>query len=60
MCIRDRLNPKLEFAETYMEAIGFRKCGTCKKRELEMLVHINDKNISNYNGRTIDLIDLPF
>jgi hypothetical protein len=57
---RVKLNPKLEFAETYMEAIGFRKCGTCKKRELEMLVHINDKNISNYNGRTIDLIDLPF
>ena len=32
---RVKLNPKLEFAETFMDAIGFKKCGACKKRELE-------------------------
>jgi hypothetical protein len=46
---RVKLNPKLEFAETFMDALGFRKCGTCKKRELEV----------NNQKRNI-FIDLPF
>jgi hypothetical protein len=32
---RVKLNPDLQFAENLLEALGFNKCGTCKKREVE-------------------------
>lgn len=58
---RVKLNPKLEFAETFMEALGFRKCGACKKRELELLAQSSNKFSSAivYKKRN-NFIDLPF
>lgn len=35
---RIKLNPKLEFAESIMEALGFRKCESCKRRDEELLM----------------------
>jgi len=32
---RVKLNPDLQFAENLMEALGFKKCGACKKTEAE-------------------------
>ncbi len=58
---RVKLNPKLEFAETFMEALGFRKCGTCKKKELELLVQSAHRSSnSNLFGRGNNFVDLPF
>lgn len=58
---RVKLNPSLEFAETYMDALGFRKCGTCKKRELELLTQFSGKcsNSIRFERRN-NFIDLPF
>jgi hypothetical protein len=58
---RVKLNPSLEFAETYIEALGFRKCGTCKKRELELLNQFTGKcsNSIRFESRN-NFIDLPF
>ncbi|RAR71505.1 hypothetical protein [Flavobacterium aciduliphilum] len=55
---RVKLNPTLEFAETFMDALGFRKCGACKKRELEASVNLflNTFSLEKRN----EFIDLPF
>lgn len=55
---RVKLNPKLEFAETFMDALGFKKCGACKRRELEASSAIFTNTI--FIPKRNNLIDLPF
>ena len=55
---RVKLNPKLEFAETYMDALGFKKCGACKNRELEKSSSMYANSI--FLDKKNNLIDLPF
>ena len=40
---RVKLNPDLQFAENILESLGFKKCGCCKKRELE------EKQFNNFS-----------
>lgn len=58
---RIKFNPDLKFAETFMEVLGFRKCGTCKKRELELLNQTNSNRPNSifFQGRN-NFINLPF
>lgn len=40
---RVKLNPDLQFAENILESLGFKKCGCCKKKELE------EKQFNNFS-----------
>lgn len=55
---RVKLNSKLEFAETFMDALGFKKCGACKRRELEASSAIFTNTI--FIPKRNNLIDLPY
>ncbi|MBS1584499.1 MAG: hypothetical protein JSS82_02950 [Bacteroidetes bacterium] len=56
---RVKLNPDLQFAENLLEALGFKKCGNCKKREVEVSLDFlsgTDKK----SPSTEEMDDLPF
>jgi hypothetical protein len=58
---RVKLNPDLEFADNLLEALGFKKCGSCKRGESSTSsnnAHWN--SISNILDTPNDNDDLPF
>lgn len=64
---RVKLNPKLDFAENLLEALGFKKCGSCKRKfeenNKEDLWDQASKYIKdnfNPNNAKFDENDLPF
>lgn len=59
---RIKFNPDLKFAETYMEVLGFKKCGACKRRELELVLQSKNNLLSHTNNyrKNNNIIDLPF